>query len=194
MVPFRTFIDFYTCTTDTSARYQMHDCCWASRPSFEIAKCLLERDCALLYLFDARGSLPLSYVTKSLWGEWNYFMEKIIDQIFPPNKPNKDDTPVLCTMKPNSRPVPDPKEKIPASLANMVATGVMAPYEVLVAMAAYEDETIQCSEYDSSDGSSSYFTDSDMDSDDELDSDMEEELCRITGQVGMLKLGKIQES
>ena len=100
----------------------MHDCCWASQPSFEIAKSLLERDCALLFLFDARGSLPLSYVTKSLWGEWNFFMEKAIDRIFPRDKPTKDATPVFCTLKPDSRPVPDPKEKIPASLANMVAT------------------------------------------------------------------------
>eukprot|EP00977_Amphora_coffeiformis_P002044 scaffold381_cov178-Amphora_coffeaeformis.AAC.33 len=178
----------------THTRYQMHDCCWASKPSFEIARCLLERDSSLLFLFDARGSLPLSYVTKSLWGEWNHFMEQAIDQIFPRNKPNKDATPAFCTMKPNSRPVPDPKNKIPASLASMVATGMMAPYEVLLAMAAYEDETIQCSEYDSSEGSSSYFTDSEIDSDDELDSDVEEELYRITGHVGMLKLGKIEEN
>ena len=68
----------------------------------------------------------------------------------------------------------------------------MAPYEVLIAMAAYEDETVRCSEYDS-DESSSYFSDSDFDSDDELDSDEEEELFRITGQVGLLKLGKIDE-
>uniref|UniRef100_A0A7S3P8S1 Uncharacterized protein n=1 Tax=Amphora coffeiformis TaxID=265554 RepID=A0A7S3P8S1_9STRA len=180
--------------TDDYGRTPMHDCCWASKPSFEIARCLLERDSSLLFLFDARGSLPLSYVTKSLWGEWNHFMEQAIDQIFPRNKPNKDATPAFCTMKPNSRPVPDPKNKIPASLASMVATGMMAPYEVLLAMAAYEDETIQCSEYDSSEGSSSYFTDSEIDSDDELDSDVEEELYRITGHVGMLKLGKIEEN
>ena len=177
--------------TDDYGRTPMHDACWASKPSFEIAKCLMERDPSLLFLFDARGSLPLSYVTKSLWGEWNYFMEQIFDKIFPHDKPNKDEIPLFCTMKPDTRPVCDPKDKIPPSLANMVATGMMQPYEVVIAMAAYEDETVQCSEYDSDD--SSYYTDSDFDSEDDFDSDEEEELCRITGQIAGIQLGKINE-
>ena len=162
-------------------------------PLFEIAKCLLLQDPALLFLFDARGSLPLSYVMKSLWGEWNYFMMDQMDQIFPRKNTQKNDTPFLCTRKPNTRPVLDPKDKIPASLANMVATGVMAPYEVLMAMGAYEDDTVQCSEYDSDDSSSSSCSDSDSDSDEDFDSDEEEELYRITGQIGNVHLGRIAE-
>ena len=182
--------------TDDYGRTPMHDACWASKPSFEIAKWLLERDPSLLFLFDARGSLPLCYVMKSLWGEWNCFMEEIVDHIFPRNSPNKNETPPLCSLKPNTRPVPDPKDKIPASLASMVATGTMAPYEVLMAMGTDEDETVQCSEYDSDD-SSSYGSDGDFDSEDDddeyFDSEEEEELRRITGQVGNVRLGTIQE-
>ena len=175
--------------TDDYGRTPLHDACWASQPSFEIAKWLLERDPALLFLFDARGSLPLSYVMKSLWGEWNCFMEEVMDQIFPRDCPNKNETPELCRLKPNTRPVPDPKDKIPASLATMVATGTMSPYEALIAMGAYEDETVQCSEYDSDDSSAC----SD-DSDEDFGSEEEDELCRITGQVGNLHLGTIEEN
>ena len=187
-------VDLQQC--DDYGRTPMHDCCWASKPSFEIAKCILLRDPSLLFLFDARGSLPLSYVTKSLYGEWNFFMRDMMDQLFPcdAKKDKKNDTPVLVTLKPGTRPVSDPKDKIPASLANMVATGVMAPYEVLIAMGAYEDETVQCSEYEESDGSSYYSSDFDSDDDDDdFDSDEEEELCRITGLVGNVHLGQIQE-
>ena len=57
--------------TDDYGRTPMHDTCWAAHPSFEIASWLMRRDPALLFLYDARGSLPLSYVTKSLWQDWN---------------------------------------------------------------------------------------------------------------------------
>lgn len=57
--------------TDDYGRTAMHDACWASNPSFDIVAWLINRDPALLFLFDARGSLPLSYVTKSLWGDYN---------------------------------------------------------------------------------------------------------------------------
>ena len=57
--------------TDDYGRTALHDACWASQPSFDIAAWLLRRDPSLLFLYDARGSLPLSYVTKSLWQDWN---------------------------------------------------------------------------------------------------------------------------
>lgn len=117
----------------------------------------------------------------------------VIDEIFPADKSNKDETPVLCTMKPDSRPVPDPKHKIPAALANCVASGVMAPYELIIAMGAYEDaSTVQGSdhEYDSEDFSDSSY---DSEEEDEFNSDEEEELFRITGQIGNVQLGRIEE-
>lgn len=172
--------------TDDYGRTPMHDCCWASQPSFEIARCLIERDPQMMFLFDARGSLPLTYVTKTLWGEWNHFMEDVMDIAFPWDNPRKDMTPLLCNMKPNSRPVPDPKDVIPASLASMVATGTMQPYECIIAMGAFEDDTVQCSEYDSEDSSDG--------SDSDFDSDEEEELFEIVGGMQNLKnLKTIQE-
>ena len=172
--------------------FQMHDCCWASQPSFEIAKYLMGRDPALLFLFDARGSLPLSYVTKSLWGDWNEFLEDHIDVFFPRDAKRKDDTPIFCTLKPNSRPVPDPKNKIPATIANQVANGTMTPFAALMSMQD-DDETatvFTSSEYDSEDedDDSSYYSDSDF------DSDVEQELYGIVGQIGNVDLGTIQET
>uniref|UniRef100_A0A7S3LFU4 Uncharacterized protein n=1 Tax=Amphora coffeiformis TaxID=265554 RepID=A0A7S3LFU4_9STRA len=178
--------------TDDYGRSPMHDCCWASQPSFEIAKYLMGQDPALLFLFDARGSLPLSYVTKSLWGDWNEFLEDHIDFFFPRDSKHKDDTPILCTLKPNSRPVPDPKDKIPATIANQVANGSMTPYAALMSQQD-DDETatvFSSSEYDSEDGD-----DSSYDSDDsDFDSDVEEELYGIVGQIGKIDLRTIQEN
>ena len=167
--------------------FQMHDCAWAANPSFEIAKCLLQCDPNFLYLFDARGSLPLSYVTKPLWGEWNTFLANSLDVHFPKENPRRDEVPILCGMKPDSRPVPDPKNKIPAQLAKAVAMGEMSPYEAIINQGTDDDDTYLCSEIDSDD--SSYYSDEDSD----FDSDEEEELCEIVGQIGNLNLNTIQE-
>ena len=164
----------------------MHDCAWAANPSFEIATYLLQRDSNFLYLFDARGSLPLSYVTKPLWGEWNTFLSNSLDSHFPKDNPHKDKVPILCTMKPNSRPVPDPKNKIAPQLAKAVAMGEMSPYEAIVNQGT-DDDTYLCSEIDSDD--SSYYSDDDSD----FDSDEEEELYQIVGQIGNMNLNTIQE-
>ena len=177
--------------TDDYGRTPMHDACWASQPSFEIAQYLMERDPALLFLFDARGSLPLSYVTKSLWNDWNEFLEDNIDALFPREKPDKDETPYLCTMPPNSRPVPDPKNKIPSAMAQRIASGEISPCQAILKMQEYEDEsTILSSTYDSEDDSS-YYSDSD---ESDFDSDEEEELYEIVGQIGNLNLGTIAEN
>uniref|UniRef100_A0A7S3LFX1 ANK_REP_REGION domain-containing protein n=1 Tax=Amphora coffeiformis TaxID=265554 RepID=A0A7S3LFX1_9STRA len=172
--------------TDDYGRTPMHDCAWAANPSFEIAKYLLQRDPNFLYLFDARGSLPLSYVTKPLWGEWNTFLVNSLDSHFPKDSPHKDEVPILCTMKPNSRPVPDPKNKIAPHLAKAVAMGEMSPYEAIINQGT-DDDTYLCSEIDSDD--SSYYSDEDSD----FDSDEEEELHQIVGRIGNLNLNTIQE-
>lgn len=161
-------VDLAQC--DDYGRTPLHDACWASNPSFDIAKSLIQCHPDLLFLFDARGSLPLSYVTKPLWAEWNSFLNEILDEAFPKNNPVKDQMPLFCTMKPDTRPVPDPKNKIPAHVAQQVAMGSMAPYEAIMRMSEDED-TVQCTEYDSdSSCSSSYedYEDSEIDMDDEL--------------------------
>ena len=176
--------------TDDYGRSPMHDCCWASQPSFEIAKDLMKRDPSLLFLFDARGSLPLSYVTKSLWGDWNEFLDDHIDGMFPRDRENKDTTPFLVTLKPDSRPVPDPKDKIPASLATQVANGTVSAYAAIMSLKEADDDDTETvftsSEYDSDD--SSYYSDSDF------DSDVEEELYGIVGQIGKIDLRTIEEN
>lgn len=148
---------------DDYGRSCFHDCCWSARPSFEIARILLQRDPTFLSLQDVRGSLPLSYVTKSNWGGWNKFLEHIMDEIFPENKENKDEIPVLCLRDPNSRPVSNPKHCIPPSLASMVATGTMHPYEVMLAMTASEDDVTEVSTL--------FGSDVDSDSDSEVSDD-----------------------
>ena len=177
--------------TDDYGRTPMHDACWAANPSFEIATWLIKRDPNFLFLFDARGSLPLSYVTKHLWGEWNTFLEESLDEQFPEDDPCKDATPVLCTMKPNTRPVPDPKNKIPAHIASAVASGSMTPYEALQQMAARDDDTtfVDSEYYSDGDDDSSYYSDEDS----EFDSDDEEELFEIVGNLDHLRLGTISE-
>ena len=179
--------------TDDYGRTPMHDSCWASQPSFEIAKSLIERDPALLFLFDARGSLPLSYVTKALWGEWNEFLEDSMDTFFPRDCQNKDVTPALCSEKPDSRPIPDPKDKIPPNIASMIAMGEISPCRAIMKMQEYEDETstVISSAYSSIAGSddSSYYSDSDSD----FDSDEEEEIFQIVGHRSGLDLLNITE-
>lgn len=152
----------------------------------------MQRDPALLFLFDARGSLPLSYVTKSLWSDWNEFLEDHIDSVFPREKEVKDGTPVLCTLKPDSRPVPDPKGKISPTVASQVANGDVSPYAALMSMREDEDDTetvITGTDYDSDEGSS-YYSDEDSD----FDSDMEEELLGIVGEVKEIDLGTMREN
>jgi hypothetical protein len=158
--------------TDDYGRTPMHDACWASKPNFEIAKWLLEKDPALLFLFDARGSLPLTYVTKANWGMWNFFLEENMDHFFPRETAHLvSHRPPLCTVKPGTRPVPDPKDVIPASLANMVATGVMSPYELMMATQGMDsDDDTEASDSEDSDWDSD---DDDSDDDDDDDSDSE---------------------
>lgn len=90
-------------------------------------------------------------------------------------------------MKPNSRPVPDPKNKIPSDLAKAVAMGEIRPYEAIITQGT-DDDTYLCSEIDSDD--SSYYSDDDSD----FDSDEEEELFEIVGRVGDLNLSTIREN
>ena len=61
-------VDLQQC--DEHGRTVMHDACWASNPSsFEIAKCLLQKDPNLLFMFDERGMHPLGYGTSCIWDE-----------------------------------------------------------------------------------------------------------------------------
>ena len=180
--------------TDQYGRTVLHEACWAAQPSFDIVAWLLRRDPNLVFLYDARGSLPLSYVPKTLWPAWNAFLETAVDQFFFPaattlatnrarqpskRTPNTATTstttplhrpqPLLCTLKPNSRPVPDPKHKLPLHMAHLVATGALSAYQAMLTLRNHQDddddeETVQCSEFDDDSD------DSDSDEDDDDDS------------------------
>ena len=64
-------VDLQQC--DNHGRTVMHDCCWASNTSsFEIAKCLLQKDPNLLFMYDERGMHPLAYGTCSQFKWWNF--------------------------------------------------------------------------------------------------------------------------
>lgn len=174
--------------TDDYGRTAMHDACWAANPSFEIVQWLIKSDPTFLFLYDARGSLPLSYVTKANWAAWREYLEDTINELFPRGKEAKLLVPYICTLKPNSRPVPDPKYKIDPILANMVASGAMSPYDAIMSMEESDDETtVACSEYD--DDSDSSF----LESETEFDSDDEEELYCIAGGMRRMTLGTIEE-
>ena len=189
--------------TDDYGRTCFIDCCWAAKPSFEIASWLLKADQDFLFLYDARGSLPLSYVTKANWNAWKEFLEENIGKFFPKRGGKKyDDVPFLCTLKPDCRPVPDPKDTIPSSLAQLMASGQRTPHQAMVAIADADDEsTIAMSEYlsssddDSDDDDSSSYDESDFDSayDSGFDSDEEDELYKIAGGIGKVQLCTIQE-
>eukprot|EP00977_Amphora_coffeiformis_P027750 scaffold34638_cov161-Amphora_coffeaeformis.AAC.21 len=185
--------------TDGYGRSVMHSACWASNPSFQIARCLLKRDPTFLFLYDDRGMHPLSYVTKANWGIWEDFLEKNIDELYPTESVNKNRTPRLCTLSPNSRPVPNPKDMIEAALANMVASGALAPLDAIIALDADDETTVAASDidpdettyYDSSsdeeeDESESCFDDDD-ESDSVFDAEEEQELLELVGEMKKLK-------
>ena len=128
------------------------------------------------------------------------FLDDKIDEFFPRHNPHKNAIPLLCTMKPHSRPVPDPKDKIPSDLAKQVAMGSMTPYQALLALHEEEEddeETVQCSEFDDDEtsyySSSSSSSSSDDESDSDYDSEEEEELYQIVGQLRRADLGTISE-
>ena len=64
-------------------RTVLHDACWAPQPALEVAKALLDRNPILLFLADARGALPLSYISPQHWSLWLNLMDRHVDSWFP---------------------------------------------------------------------------------------------------------------
>lgn len=114
--------------TDDHGRTPLHDCCWAAQPSFAIAHELLRRDKFALFLLDAHGSTPLSYITKKNWGQWNFFLEQAIDDLFPHG--GKQQGTRLFDMEPNSRKVVDPENALTLEMATKLAMGELDPHEI----------------------------------------------------------------
>lgn len=119
-----------------------------------------------------------------MWLIWNDFLEANFDALYPAANINKNRTPALCSVEPNSRPVPDPKEKIDSALANMVASGALSALDAILAIDADDETTVACSEIDET---TSYYSSDDYDDEEEeedeteFDSDDEDRLCDILG-------------
>ncbi|KAL7580374.1 hypothetical protein ACA910_004400 [Epithemia clementina (nom. ined.)] len=64
-------------------RTALHDACWGHHPALDIVQALLDRNPILLFLEDARGTLPLSYVSAQHWPLWVEFLDRNADKWFP---------------------------------------------------------------------------------------------------------------
>ena len=55
---------------DDLGRFPLHDVCWRAEPDFNVATLLLDRCLDLLFMKDARGNTPLSYIPRENWMSW----------------------------------------------------------------------------------------------------------------------------
>ena len=125
---------------DDYGRTPAHDAAWAPTPNFEIVKMLLDCDPHLLYIADARGSLPLSYVQRKHWGVWIEFLNSVKDQYWAKGGSMTNEAPPLTLGKPNSRPLLDPEGACTLELAKMVASGKLSPSEAMLLKHVEEEE------------------------------------------------------
>jgi hypothetical protein len=164
---------------DDYGRTPLHDACWAAEPSFSTVELLLQQDARLLHMKDARGSLPLSYVHKEHWPAWINFLESKKDVFWKPRfvaMEGEQGPPDLALQEPNTRPLPDPANALPADLACLVASGKIHPREVMLSVSdSYADDDYS----ESSDRSSS-----DFDSDDDTEDDFS------IGEIKVVKADK----
>jgi hypothetical protein len=121
---------------DDKGRSPLHDACWTHRPCFELIKIILEVDWKLLLVADVRGCQPLSYAPQQCWSDWLEFLANNRDTFWPVGgRRAADGTPVkeadLLKEKANSRPVPNPCNALPHSIAKRIAEGTMTPEAAL---------------------------------------------------------------
>jgi ankyrin repeat protein len=110
--------------SDDYGRTPLHDAFWAKEPAIEIVQTILARDPTMLFLADARGTLPMGYMKREHYSVWNEFWKNNVDKFFP--------SPVneLVHAKPFTRCIPDRENAIPLELAKLVAANRMRPHEV----------------------------------------------------------------
>lgn len=108
--------------TDDFGRTPLHDACWTAEPNFDIVKTILHADERLFHIVDCRGSSPLSYVKKDHWGKWIAFFQQVAPTFWPPRQ-DEEPPPELVSVPPHSRPIPDPINAAPLSVAEMIASG-----------------------------------------------------------------------
>jgi hypothetical protein len=59
---------------DDFGRNPLHDAMWTDKPSFEMVKFILKASPGLLFAKDLRGAMPLAYIPRPRWAEWNEFL------------------------------------------------------------------------------------------------------------------------
>jgi hypothetical protein len=151
--------------SDDCGRTPLHDACWSSntsQPCFEVVQIILQADARLLYMKDARGSLPLDYVPKQHWDAWKRFLVRVVLDAYFPIVDDDDDNvdadnkkqgpPELTKYAPNSRPVSTPPNSLPNALAAMVAFGKLTPDEArMMASPDSDDDDYSTDDNDSDD-------------------------------------------
>lgn len=68
---------------DDYGKTPAHDACWTIQPNFEVVKIVIETCPDLMLVADMRGSTPLDYTQKSLWGDWCAFLREHENLLLP---------------------------------------------------------------------------------------------------------------
>lgn len=125
---------------DDCGRTPLHDACWATRPSFEIVKTILQHDPRLLYMTDCRGATPLSYVRRDQWVAWIDFFDDNKDVFWPQRSGGIEPPPPLANKPANSKPLPNPVDALEPDMCKVLCSGKMSPQECLLLTAQCDDE------------------------------------------------------
>jgi Ankyrin repeats (many copies) len=138
--------------SDDYGRTPLHDACWAAEPALDVVQLLLDQDPRLLFMVDARGAVPLSYVQNQHFSIWIEFLSSH-KEVFWPHRPSRDrqDPPPLTLLAPHSRPVRDPDNALSLDLARMVASGRLSPEEVAMLQEDDDEEDDDDDEEDDDD-------------------------------------------
>jgi hypothetical protein len=100
---------------DDYGRTPMHDACWSADPSFGVFETLMQEDIHMFYMQDNRGFLPLSYISAEHKKDYINFLDAVKDVYWPVRSVARDgeeQPPPLALEKPNSRPIPDPRNAL----------------------------------------------------------------------------------
>lgn len=142
----RTLLDFGSelQVADMFGRTPLHSLCSAENPRFDLVELILHAGIHLLFMADARGNLPLSYVPKDKHKYWIQFILSKKEQFWPQRRNGRvankegqqqqqqpDDEPTLALHEPNTRrPMASPKNRLPDKIAILLANGKMKADEV----------------------------------------------------------------
>uniref|UniRef100_A0A7S3L4T5 Uncharacterized protein n=1 Tax=Amphora coffeiformis TaxID=265554 RepID=A0A7S3L4T5_9STRA len=117
---------------DNRGRTPLHSACWVQKLDFKVIEMLLQVDRHLLFIADATGALPLSYLRQDHWNETTKFLMAKKDQIWPDRSMDSnfsESDPPLTMFPPNSCPISDPEKYVCPMIASLVAEGKMTVME-----------------------------------------------------------------